>query len=482
MDQPSLGACCLTATSTGGSTVAVRCVDARTQTQCSAMGGSWHDEQACADLTFEQCPPISEVTGACCQTMVSGDGTTSAVCNDDVSTSECADAGGSFFSNRQCSDLTSEECPVPVPTGACCHPKISYVNESGVFPVQCLDSLTEYKCKLLQGSWYEAEKCKDLSATECPPFGACCYDDSTTGTKKCANWMLESNCDKLSGSFSANQQCSELTSEQCELVLPSVGACCLSENASSQVRCIDARTIAQCKAVGGNWYEKQTCSELTDNQCPPLPEASGACCKTTVSKDGSTTADCNDDVTATKCADNGGSFFADRQCSGLTLEECPVPVPTGACCHPKISYVNESGVFPVQCLDSLTEYKCKLLQGSWYQDYACGDLTETQCASFGACCYEENNETKCANWMLETNCKRLEGNFYADLQCSELTEKQCPVTPSSVGACCLPELSIKLERCLDLKTQDQCKSLGGTWFEETACSMLSRAQCPSVAM
>jgi len=347
------------------------------------MGGSWYEEQACTDLTFEQCPAISVPTGACCQTMVSGNGSTSAVCNDNVSNSECADAGGSFFSGRQCSDLTSEECPVPTPTGSCCHPKISYVNESGVFPVQCLDSLTEYKCKILQGSWSKNQSCADLSESECAPFGACCYDDSTTGTKKCANWMLESNCDKLSGSFSADQQCSELTSEQCQLVLPSVGACCLSENASSPVRCIDARTIVQCKAVGGNWYEKQACSELTDKQCPPLPETSGACCQTMVSKDGSTTAVCNDDVTDTKCADSGGSFFTDRQCS-------------------------------------------------------------------------------------------------------DLTEKQCPVNPPSVGACCLSEISTGPSTvpvgCMDLKTQDQCRSLGGIWFEETACSMLNKAQCPPIAM
>ncbi len=483
--HPSLGACCLTATNTDGSVLPVRCVDSRTQTQCNAMGGSWYEEQTCASLTFEQCPAISVPTGACCQTMVSGDGSTSAVCNDNVSNSECADAGGSFFSGRQCSDLTSEECPVPTPTGSCCHPKISYVNESGVFPVQCLDSLTEYKCKILQGTWSEAQKCANLSESECPPFGACCYEDAD-GTAKCANWMLESNCKKLSGTFFVDQKCSELTAEQCPIVTPSVGACCLSENASSPIRCIDARTQAQCKAVGGNWYEKQACSELTDTQCPPLPETTGACCQTTVLKDGSTTAVCNDNVTDTKCADSGGSFFADRQCSDLTLEECPVPAPTGACCHPKISYVNESGVFPVQCLNSLTEYKCNLLQGSWYEDQACEDLTETQCAPFGACCYEEDGVAKCNNWMLERNCKKLEGKFYADLQCSDLTEKQCPVSPPSVGACCLPtiskDFSILPAGCMDLRTQDQCTSMGGTWFEEQACSGLTDKQCPPLAM
>ncbi|MBU1542216.1 MAG: LamG domain-containing protein [Proteobacteria bacterium] len=475
---PAVGACCLTSTGADGSTVPVRCVDARTQTQCTAIGGSWYEEKNCSQLSYEECPPIPEAIGACCSTMTSGDGSTTAVCNNNVTISQCSDIGGSFFADRQCSELSSAECPVPVPTGACCHPKISYVNESGVFPVQCLDKLTEYKCKILQGSWYQDQKCADLDGSVCPPYGACCYTDAQ-GIDKCANWMLESACTKLSGEFKANQTCAEA---QC--VPPAAtGACCLS-NISTAVRCVDARTQTQCTAMGGSWYEEQNCSQLSYEECPPIQEIQGACCQTMMSGDGTTTAVCNDDVTTSACADAGGSFYADRQCSDLSSAECPVPVPTGACCHPKISYVNESGVFPVQCLDKLTEYKCKLLQGSWYQEQTCEEIDGSVCPPYGACCYKDaEGIIKCANWMLESNCKKLGGKFSSNRQCSDLSSAECQVTPIALGACCLSTIStdpsVVPVRCVDARSQAQCKSMGGSWFDGENCEMLGR-RCPAL--
>ncbi|MBU1195827.1 MAG: hypothetical protein KKD67_13280, partial [Proteobacteria bacterium] len=362
--------------------------------------------------------------------------------------------------------------------GACCHPKISYVNESGVFPVQCLDKLTEYKCKLLQGSWYQDQKCADLDGSVCPPYGACCYTDAQ-GIDKCANWMLESACTKLSGEFKANQTCAEA---QC--VPPAAtGACCLS-NISTAVRCVDARTQTQCTAMGGSWYEEQNCSQLSYEECPPIQEIQGACCQTMMSGDGTTTAVCNDDVTTSACADAGGSFYADRQCSDLSSAECPVPVPTGACCHPKISYVNESGVFPVQCLDKLTEYKCKLLQGSWYQEQTCEEIDGSVCPPYGACCYKDaEGIIKCANWMLESNCKKLGGKFSSNRQCSDLSSAECQVTPIALGACCLSTIStdpsVVPVRCVDARSQAQCKSMGGSWFDGENCEMLGR-RCPAL--
>jgi hypothetical protein len=460
----------------------VQCLDSLTEYKCKLLQGSWYAYNACADLTAEQCQPLPEITGACCQTMLSEDGITSAVCNNDVTISECADNGGSFFADRQCSELSSGECPVPAQTGSCCHPKISYVNESGVFPVQCLDSLTEYKCKLLQGKWNQAQACTDLTESECAPFGACCYDDAE-GTKKCANWMLENNCDKLEGTFSPNLKCSEI---EC-VEPPAAGACCLSQStgdsSSVTIRCVDARTQGQCTTLGGSWYEDQACTDLTYAQCPPITETTGACCQTMISENGTTSAVCNNDVASSECADNGGSFFADRQCSELSSGECPVPAPTGSCCHPKISYVNESGVFPVQCLDSLTEYKCKLLQGSWNIAQTCADLTESECAPFGACCYDDaEGVTKCANWMLESSCKKLDGTFYANERCSELTEGECATVPPSEGACCLSQTgddgSTVPVRCVDARSQSQCKTLGGSWYEDAACNDLTAEECP----
>ncbi|NWH05248.1 LamG domain-containing protein, partial [Desulfobacter latus] len=313
---PPFGACCYTLKE--NCIPVTRCDDNVSERVCiTELNGIFYKDTQCLDLTPDECP-VNNGLGACCQTMVSNDGTTSAVCNDNVGSTECADSGGSFFANRQCAALTAEECPVPAPVGSCCHPKISYVNESGVFPVQCLDSLTEYKCDLLQGTWSESHSCDDLTEAQCSPYGACCYDDN--GTAKCASGMLKSNCTKLSGTFFADRQCGELTSEQCPAMAPpSTGACCLTttvtDGSSLPVRCIDARTQAQCSVLGGSWFEDQACEDLTYEQCPALTQITGACCQTMVSNDGTTSAVCNDNVGSTECADSGGSFFANRQCA-----------------------------------------------------------------------------------------------------------------------------------------------------------------------
>ncbi len=472
----TVGACCLSDLSS----TPVRCIDGRTQTQCESLGGNWFEEDQCADLTLEQCPAIEGTTGACCNTIVAENGSTTAVCNDSLNMTECTDGGGSFFADRACADLTNEECPVLAGVGSCCHPKISYVNESGVFPVQCLNSLTEYKCKLLQGTWNEGGICEDLTEEECPSYGGCCYNDGTAD--KCANWMLKTSCDKLSGTFHPNEKCSDLTGTSGCPGPVSTGACCLtSSGLSTSVRCLDARTLAQCTALGGTWHEEDACADLTYAQCPEVAELSGACC-VSYGSGSSATANCFDSMTGSDCSDAGGSLYANRLCSDLTSEECPRPAAVGSCCHPKISYVNESGVFPVQCLNSLTEYKCKLLQGTWNEGGICEDLSEEECPSYGGCCYNDGTADKCANWMLKTNCDKLSGTFHPNEKCSDLTGTSgCP-GPVSTGACCLTSSGLSTSvRCLDARTLAQCTALGGTWHEEDACADLTYAQCPEVA-
>ncbi len=472
----TVGACCLSDLSS----TPVRCIDGRTQTQCESLGGNWFEEDQCADLTLEQCPAIEGTTGACCNTIVAENGSTTAVCNDGLNITDCTDGGGSFFADRACADLTNEECPVLAGVGSCCHPKISYVNESGVFPVQCLDSLTEYKCKLLQGTWNEGGICEDLSEEECPSYGGCCYNDGTAD--KCANWMLETSCAKLSGTFHPNEKCSDLTGTSGCPGPVSTGACCLtSSGLSTSLRCIDARTLAQCTALGGSWHDEEACADLTYAQCPEVAELSGACC-VSYGSGSSATANCFDSMTGSACSDAGGSLYANRLCSDLTSEECPRPAAVGSCCHPKISYVNESGVFPVQCLDSLTEYKCKLLQGTWNEGGICEDLSEEECPSYGGCCYNDGTADKCANWMLETSCAKLSGTFHPNEKCSDLTGTSgCP-GPVSTGACCLTSSGLSTSlRCLDARTLAQCTALGGSWHEEEACADLTYAQCPEVA-
>ncbi|GEM_PF-2716763 len=465
----------------------VSCLDNLTPYKCKILQGTHHAGKGCDELTAEgTCTPTGaccmgdgncqsntieeecvgkgtffpaqdcehvdcpEVGGACCIP-----GSSYAVCADSTTSLSCSEAGGTYFINRDCIDLSTSECPV-VQTGSCCHPKISYVNEEGVTPVRCLDKLTEYKCKILQGQWSYNDTCAEVGEEGlCPAYGACCYEDD--GIKKCANWMLEVDCKKLTaGVFSPDLKCDQV---ECQ----PRGACCHPDDTEvidgivTKIPCIDALRQSECEGKNGQWTEDATCEEqATEGTC--LPQ--GACCQS----DGN----CFEAESEEQCIGETGSFHANRLCDGLGC----VPA-TGACCHPKISYVNEEGVTPVRCLTSLTEYKCKILQGQWTMGLTCDDLADQElCPPYGACCYEADGIKKCANWMLEADCMKLTGAvFNAELRCD-----QAPCIPR--GACCHPGYTqtvgdtLQLVPCSDDNTLTQCDAKDGTWFEAQTCEAI----------
>jgi hypothetical protein len=381
--------------------------------------------------------------------------------------------------------------------GACCHPKISYVNESGVYPVKCLNAQTEYKCGLLQGAWTAGKSCGELDSVDCPSLGACCYQKE--GSTKCQNGKTPAECAGLGGLFSDGQQCSSLTTAQCsgnlEPASAATGSCChpkisyVNESGVFPVNCLDTLTEYKCGLLQGTWSGTETCSSLGSEGCPP----SGACCHGTPGAE-----TCTNMMSSAECTLLSGSFYSGQVCSALPSGTCPAIVqaadaPTGSCCNPKISYVNESGVFPVKCLDSLTEYKCKLLQGTWRESTSCGSLTPDECTGKGGCCYTGEGSAKCANWLAEDDCAKLSGSFFEGAQCSSLIGSQCgagdtesagtdfeetgnqPQTVEKTGACCLPEVSE--DRCMDGMTGAECTRQKGKFSQGKKCSGLSEQEC-----
>ncbi len=322
---------------------------------------------------LEECVDCGGVPekGACCRA-TSASATEASRCVDDQTPEECASLGGALFPGRACSSLAAEECPVLAqPTGSCCHPKISYVNESGVYPVGCLDKLTEYKCGLLQGTWNPTLNCEELGAS-CAPLGACCYSDA--GTDTCATAMTSADCAALGGIFHEEMSCASLDVASCGgSPVDPTGACChprisyVNESGVYPVRCLDDLTEYKCGLLQGSWFSGDDCAEISA-ECAPI----GSCC---YRMEGAPA--CENALSEGACLDMEGVFHAGQTCSNLDLDSCAGPVPEepkGACCHPKISYVNESGVYPVTCLDSLTEYKCTLLQGVWHAEEVCEEL------------------------------------------------------------------------------------------------------------
>ncbi len=355
----------------------VQCLDALTESKCSQLQGTYHEGTGC-DALGALCPAL----GSCCYPNGSVNS-----CKNSVTQANCTALGGAFHENRMCSNLSETECPSEI-KGACCDPKISYINESGIYPVDCLDNISDYKCGLLQGTWFGLSTCASLTTLQCPakatplpdPTGACC--------KPKISYVNESG------------------------VFP--------------VQCLDALTAYKCGLIQGTWFEGDGCSGLSSTQCPPIDQT-GACCAYDEKSSSST---CYDGRLSSECKNLGGNFYQSKKCSELTDAQCPQPDPRGACCNPKISYVNESGVYPVQCLDDLAESKCDMLAGSWSEGKECSDLSESQCPTLGACCYISSPAAQiysCKSSTTSTECKSLGGSFYASQSCSGLSANVCPV-------------------------------------------------------
>ena len=415
-------------------------------------------------------------------------------CLDSLSEYKCGLLQGTFFEGSACANLSQEQCPKntttpPASSGSCCHPKISYVNESGVFPVQCLDGLSEYKCGLLQGTYNTGTACDELGAL-CPALGSCCYPNGTVNS--CKNSVVQANCTSLGGTFHANRMCANLSETECPVDIK--GACCdpkisyVNESGVFPVDCLDNLSANKCGLLAGTWFASATCDSLTATQCPakaiPLPDPTGACCKPKISyvnesgvfpvqcldsltqykcgllqgswfegegcsnlsqvqcppidpagaccvyDEKSSSSTCHDWRLASECKSMDGNFYQSKKCSDLTDAQCPKIDPKGACCNPKISYVNESGVFPVKCLDDLAESKCDALAGSWFEGKGCSDLGESQCPTLGACCYISSPAAQiysCKSSATSAECKALGGSFYADKACSGLSPNECPI-------------------------------------------------------
>ncbi|MGA1790435.1 MAG: hypothetical protein ACMUIM_03035 [bacterium] len=98
----------------------------------------------------------------------------------------------------------------------------------------------------------------------------------------------------------------------------------------------------------------------------------------------------------------------------------------GACCHTRLSYVNETAAYPVECLDEQSEDRCKELEGMWYFDRNCENLSYGECPPLVSCrCTEINpvtdiNDVKCENYLYEEEYKFKDGDFFKCLTCSEL--------------------------------------------------------------
>jgi len=181
-DLEERSACCVYNNSNDSYT----CLDARSESECDAMNGSWqgfNDEDAAILCEDDPCPKKF----ACCTQ--NSDGTFQ--CNETYE-EQC---NGIWFDQVPCD---SNPCPLP-PIGSCC--KFSSGNG-----YQCNDDVIQADCNTLGDVW-RINECAD---SECPGVGACCTENSE-GTPICFN-VPQSVCTQFAGEYKGDDtECSPET-------------------------------------------------------------------------------------------------------------------------------------------------------------------------------------------------------------------------------------------------------------------------------
>ncbi len=145
---------------------------------CTVAGGTPQGGgTSCATVV---CAPPPPPRGACC--------TPSYSCLENVTASECAAAGGAWYSGATCAQIV---CTPPPPRGACCTP--NYI---------CLESVTAAECASVGGVWYAGATCAEIVCTPPPPRGACCSPEFI-----CLDGVTLEQCDAVFGTFYPDATC-----------------------------------------------------------------------------------------------------------------------------------------------------------------------------------------------------------------------------------------------------------------------------------
>jgi len=188
------------------------------------------------------------------------------------------------------------------------------------------------------------------AAAPANPDGACCFEDTETGTIVC-NEMQPSTCDSLGGYFyGIGTVCSD---DIVECVYAGEPAACCVQDADLGWYCIEA-SIADCQAQSGVWYGYGVhCGDPGVN-CLPLDDP-GACCI-----DDADLGWYCDVLSQTNCYALGGYYYGDGTVCTDPFVECDPLPEDGACC---IEEGDGSGFW--YCIET-TEIDCIDHAGVWY--------------------------------------------------------------------------------------------------------------------
>ncbi|MCH2135582.1 MAG: hypothetical protein MK101_03250 [Phycisphaerales bacterium] len=237
----------------------------------------------------------------------------------ELTAGDCIQADGFYYGDGTQCGAPFVECPsAPDEEGACCW-------WDGT-AWQCYE-IEDYKCSDLSGTWYgSGVSCSDPQVV-CPPdeeVGACCLDADGSGQLVCLQLTL-TDCSAQNGYHYGNGvPCSDPIVE-CDEPQDEVGACCLDEDGSGQLWCVQT-TLVLCSQQNGYFYGIGVPCSDPMVECHEPQGEEGACCMVWAG-----TLTCVQ-VNHVQCQDAAGTWYGYNVLCSDPVVDCVDDDDRGACC------------------------------------------------------------------------------------------------------------------------------------------------------
>jgi hypothetical protein len=431
----TLGSCCYTNAINGTST----CLDYTTRDNCDTLFGTFNPllscEKSCGDI------------GICC---------TSGKCIEDVSPTECAAFGGSFFRGITCGAYDNDPNSNNFGNRLC--PDLCETNTN----IECCvngQSVGQSYTRLICENYFNG-----VAVLNPPDNFSCC--DSGIGVGPCCTEdgcfeFTKLQCQAINGVYMGESlRCEEVN---CECVSSNIlGSCCLDGFCQSNV------TESFCDSRDGAW-SSQPCSQ---RNCQNL----GSCC---------VSGGCVPDQSEELCAGLGGVFFTAPCSPGIcnTTGSCcrMIKASRGVCVGGDSQVIQFPGAGGLTCIDGLTPSECLAEPYSrWRPGVSCDS---DPCSRVG-CCF--SNIADCSSECFDTHTPKECFDLYELYGCMPGgTPIRCDssVISSEYNEDDVNLINAACESCAERNSQIAegcsvcCKSLCGNACVVSGCECIPPIEC-----
>lgn len=339
----------------------------------------------------------------------------------------------------------------PNTNGACCDEDMQ----------TCWDT-TSYNCS---DTFYPLESCVD---SPCPfdqtDTWACCHCKGTT--PDCTEVPTQQDCDIIGGIFHENTLCADYdcsSNHNCDINPPVIGRCCYLDVDDNCSRCVNVPYDVCTNAFNGSWNDTTTCEEtacsILEPNCISCPTCGPCCLCTYHAEIDQYISTCYNNVPEDTCMLIGGTPHAEETCNNVNCTDpCTVPPEyTGTCCY-------ELEEIP-HCNEDVTASWCNSQNGTWSVDVqSCVDRNCEYTGSYSCCTVNANGDNVCVDDVPPSLC--WPGVPSPD-PCSvrQASGGDCQPTMNPYGSCCTSQDTAYgvYHTCTPIVTEPECEDAFGVW-------------------